>query len=245
MCTASWGFRTGGYHLLFNRDEKRTRSLALPPAIHERSGLAFLAPTDPDGGGTWLWVNAAGVSAALLNFYEADIRGLPTFPRSRGLLLQDLAGSRSTAELREALEGRDLSPYRPFWLLSLDRSSAAALWRWDGQELRDVSPTVQATPFHSTSSFANTEVVAARRAAYEAAQTAPEDLVGLRRLHHHQMPGREAFSICMERPDARTVSLSEVEVSADRVRLAYAARNGTGAAFEVPQMLELPLLHEP
>jgi hypothetical protein len=38
--------------LIFNRDEKRTRGSALPPAWHEAGNRAALFPRDADAGGT-------------------------------------------------------------------------------------------------------------------------------------------------------------------------------------------------
>ncbi|MEM6455145.1 MAG: NRDE family protein, partial [Acidobacteriota bacterium] len=96
MCTATWRAADGGYRLLFNRDERRTRGRAHPPARHRaaRDGTPYLAPTDPDGGGTWLLANAFGVTICLLNGYRLDHDAGPAPAggwRSRGLLVSDLA----------------------------------------------------------------------------------------------------------------------------------------------------------
>ena len=50
MCTVSWVQQTGGYHLLANRDEKRTRGRAFAPAIRECGGVRYVAPIDSDFG---------------------------------------------------------------------------------------------------------------------------------------------------------------------------------------------------
>ena len=73
MCTLSWlPDRAGqGYALWFNRDELHTRAPELAPReLRTADGIAWLAPTDPDSGGTWLAVNQFGVTAALLNDYD-------------------------------------------------------------------------------------------------------------------------------------------------------------------------------
>ncbi|NIP92410.1 MAG: hypothetical protein GWO24_02620, partial [Akkermansiaceae bacterium] len=68
MCTLTWWRGTAGsYEVFFNRDEKRTRSIADPPRVHERDGVRFLAPLDPDGGGTWMLANDRGLLVCLLN----------------------------------------------------------------------------------------------------------------------------------------------------------------------------------
>ena len=68
MCTVTWVHeQAGGYHLFSSRDEKRTRSVALTPELYETSGVRWMAPLDPDGGGSWVAVNEFGFSVCLLN----------------------------------------------------------------------------------------------------------------------------------------------------------------------------------
>ena len=68
MCTVSWLHQPGGYHLLCNRDEKRTRSAALAPTVIETRRRAVTSRRSmPTCGGTWIAVNEFGVSVCLLN----------------------------------------------------------------------------------------------------------------------------------------------------------------------------------
>ncbi|MEX0774229.1 MAG: hypothetical protein WD042_00805 [Phycisphaeraceae bacterium] len=53
--------------MAFNRDELRTRGVALPPVIRDIGGRRVIMPVDPDSAGTWLAVNDAGVILGLLN----------------------------------------------------------------------------------------------------------------------------------------------------------------------------------
>jgi hypothetical protein len=46
-------------------------------------------------------------------------------------------------------------------------------------------------------------------------------IVQLRALHASHLPQRGPFSICMHRPEATTVSYSEVVASAKRITLRY------------------------
>ena len=50
MCTVSWSRNDRGYHLLVNRDEKRTRGAAFAPQVMERGGVRYIAPIDRDFG---------------------------------------------------------------------------------------------------------------------------------------------------------------------------------------------------
>ena len=67
MCTASWLTEGDRFHFFFNRDERRTRAIALPPEQRQAHGVAYLAPIDPDSGGTWFAATERGLILALLN----------------------------------------------------------------------------------------------------------------------------------------------------------------------------------
>lgn len=69
MCTVTWTRTSGGYHLFMNRDELWTRGVAEGPALREGGAVRYLAPIDSDAGGTWIGVNAYGVTLCLLNHY--------------------------------------------------------------------------------------------------------------------------------------------------------------------------------
>ena len=62
MCTVTWHFINDGYELFFNRDELRTRAVAEPPTKATTRGVDYLAPTDPDAGGTWMALSRRGIT---------------------------------------------------------------------------------------------------------------------------------------------------------------------------------------
>src|SRR5207247_9033438 len=49
MCTISFVPKLRGFYLAMNRDEKFTRSTALPPAIIDRAHLSAISPLAPEG----------------------------------------------------------------------------------------------------------------------------------------------------------------------------------------------------
>ncbi len=132
MCTAVAWPLADGYVLAFNRDELLSRPQAHPPALIG----GFLAPLDPEGGGTWLATNPAGLTLAALNVYEAAVQEPQPPVRSRGLLVTDLADARSLAELAARVQAHPhLAHTRPFHLLALTPEPAALDVRWDGRQL--------------------------------------------------------------------------------------------------------------
>lgn len=57
---------------VFNRDEQKSRALALAPAIYDRQGVSVMMPLDPQGQGSWISLNQFGLSLCLLNNYQAE-----------------------------------------------------------------------------------------------------------------------------------------------------------------------------
>jgi len=220
VCTASWLKRDGALRLLFNRDELRTREPALPPEVVESGGTRWLAPRDGRAGGTWIGVSERGVAMALLNRSEGS---RPAQSESRGGLIPDLLPDAEPERLAAALAGRDLSRLAPFRLLTLWRERETGLVvGWDGRRL-EVAETPSGLGLLCSSSLGDERATAARGAVWEAARgsTEPFDLAAHRAFHRDHSPAPSAWSVCMHRDDARSISFSEVELRADGVRLAY------------------------
>lgn len=237
MCTVAWQHRPVGYTLVFNRDEQHARALAEPPQRRiAASGRACLAPRDPQGGGTWLAVNSAGVTWALLNYYAAEVpaQAVPASGvRTRGEIVAQLAGATEPSAVSAILSPERLVAYRPFCLLRVS-SDAAQYWRWDGQRWSGPAP---ATAPLSTSSFQTERVVARRRQLWRGLTMAtPGDL---ERYARHYDACDPAGSVTMERPDARTVSLSRIDVTRHRVGYYYQPKGRGPLGWGGGQWLEL------
>ena len=221
MCTVSWVHRPGGYHLLANRDEKRTRGSALSPAIRECGGVRYVAPIDADFGGTWIAANEFGVSVCLLNGDAVAPHSCTAPPRSRGLLLRELAWETTGADCLLSLRQFDLGRYAPFVLLILEPDQPAILAEWNRERLI-VDPAVAQMPL--TSSSLDSPGVRRHRLKEFARRTGGAERVDpalLYEFHASHAPGRGAYSPCMHREDAETVSFSWVVVTCDEVRFLY------------------------
>jgi hypothetical protein len=232
MCTVSWMFRDAGLRVVFNRDELRSRAAGLPPCVQVAQGVAFLAPVDPVGGGTWIAANGRGLVVALLNHTPGDggvsarVGGQHL---SRGLLVPELIVHHGVSGVCEALPCLSLQRFRPFELVAVDASGDVGHAVWDGVRLGwRVADRVGAA---STSSFATAEVLVARRAAWGevAARAAAGDVAAQDAFHAREDPLHPARGVRMVRPDARTVSRAVVEVGAARVVLAVADLDESGA----------------
>jgi hypothetical protein len=225
MCTVSWLHQNGGYQLLSNRDEKRTRAQAAGPEIKYRDGVRFIAPTDRHGGGTWIGTNELGVSLCLLNGPPAG-----GSYQSRGLLLIELLSAPSFEEARKRLRSAGLLWFAPFTLAILAPGGNTAVMKWDGRRITDIEPRLPLV----SSSLDPQGVHARRRAEFDrrlkaAGEPSPSLLFGFH-LSHGNAP--DAYSPCMHRPDAETVSLSWVKVTKSHIEFFYLpgapCRSGSG-----------------
>jgi hypothetical protein len=185
-------------------------------------------PIDPEGGGTWIGVNDAGVAMTLLN--AGDRRAShPARPRrSRGLVIPSLLANVSASGARRALEELDTTAYWPFRLVVIDRMRAFEA-RWDQERLVIGEDLPLRRPlFFTSSSLGDALVDGPRRALFDeqlAGVTADDDCemaIGRQdAFHRHRWAGRPHLSVSMSRPDARTVSFTTIELRRDRALVTY------------------------
>lgn len=218
MCTVSWIHENDGYRLLCNRDEKRTRRQAIEPQAEQRHGVRFLAPIDGERGGTWLSVNEYGLALCLLN--GACLSGSapahePMALESRGRIPLELVDAMTARAACERLVRIDLTRFAAFTLVLAEPGLPAAVAEWNGQELA-ILP--QAEPFVPlvSSSYEPESVRTWRQAEFRRC-------TGLDDFHRSHAGGANAFSPCMHRDDAETVSHTEIRVTEDHVSLLYSA----------------------
>ncbi|WP_075185619.1 NRDE family protein [Teredinibacter haidensis] len=222
MCTVSWLFEEQRYHVFFNRDEQRTRPKAWAPRRFNADLCSTIMPVDPLGGGSWLSTNTAGITLALLNFYQGHLpKGKLT---SRGQVVQRLSSLVSVSAIENTLHSLTLEGFAPFSLLVFTpdgaRGTEVPMWRWDGMVL---VKQMQGSPLISSARCYD-KVVAARMAIYREAIVSRENKVTVEsfyRLHRLHGDKPSATSICMHREDARTVSFSHIEVSPAHAHFHY------------------------
>ncbi|HMV83090.1 MAG TPA: NRDE family protein [Blastocatellia bacterium] len=217
MCTVSWLHQPDGFELFCNRDERRTRKAALPPQMMELRGVRAIAPRDGDFGGSWISVNEFGLALSLLNLYQAQHKSNREFT-SRGLLLTALADCRSQTELIRRIGEMDLKRFQPFTLLALAPNAAALIVQWDGRACA-IDRNGDARMPLTSSSFDSGKVIEARKQQF--GELPRVDSAALRDFHRSHQPALGAYSVCMHRPDAETVSFSRVKVDSDSVAFSY------------------------
>lgn len=231
MCTLAWGNRRGDLWACFNRDEHRERPQAEEPRLHEGPNGPVAYARDPEGGGTWFAASSCGFAVSLLNNYP--LRGeLPgTAPRSRGLLVTELAGCRSAANAFTRLAELRMEAYAAFHLFLLSGDNAVGM-SWDGSRLifRDL-----AEHFLSTSSFKPDQIPSTRLENWRnlpLEQSGNPDFMAAWMRRSDAENG--AFGVAMDRPDARTVSQILLKSDSSGFRFLYYPRDPRGAGFMDP-----------
>lgn len=225
MCTVSWLHDDDGFHLLCNRDEQKTRLPGAAPQIRTLDGVAVVAPSDGQFGGTWVCVNEFGVAMSLLN---GPLSGSPScgapgtarpagMHRSRGLFLLSLASADSFDDAMDRFWNASLEPYSAFTVVVLEPEHPAGILEWNRTE-KVVLPYGQPYMPLASSSFDPAGVPAARTKQFQAlASHGTPSLAEMLSFHrsHQGEPG--AYSPCMHRNDAQTVSFSWITVNDSQV----------------------------
>lgn len=219
MCTVSFQPTERGFRLAMNRDEKRTRAVALPPEVFRCGGRRAIYPRERNGG-TWLAANDAGLCLALINWHTIE-REPNEQPESRGRIIPALVDAAGARAIVHRLGATPLLNSRPFRLLVFDsRHKAVVELRWDLEKL-----SARHHPWRIQHWFSSGhDEPGAERARGQICATWAASLRGtaaLKNLHASHLPRRGPFSICMHRSDAATVSYAEVNLSDQRATLRY------------------------
>jgi hypothetical protein len=214
MCTVSWLHEEDGLHLLCNRDEKKSRRPAGGPGIHAHRGVRFIAPRDAERGGTWIAVNEFGLVLCLLNAPG------PQATRTRGRVVWDLAAATGIEDASERLAAVDMSSTSAFTLAMVELRRPAIVARWNGFKLA-LGPAGH-VPLTS-SSFDSQAVCDARLRQFDriAGAAGRFDAAALHAFHRSHEPEPGAYSTCMHRDDAETVSFSWITVGVSAIHFSY------------------------
>jgi hypothetical protein len=270
MCTVSFLPKSQGFYLAMNRDEKRDRFAALTPAVVKSGGRRSVFPREPTGG-TWISLNDAGICLALLNWHRVQrepnngalSRGLVV----QGLAEKSTTDEVAVALKKLAL--RNLRPFRLIAVVPGERHVTE--WRWDLQRLTRRDHNWRRQHWFSSgfdepraeverqrvcdAAVAGGDLSAvalakaddpgkretSRRGGRAGVAAGGYSLKWLRELHRSHEPERGPFSICMHRPDAATVSYTEVAVSKRRATMRYKSGASCSNGANVIRTISLAL----
>jgi len=226
-----------GFRVVVNRDEERDRPGAFFPRwrtlSREPHPVRAIWPIDPRGGGTWVGAAEHGLVLCLLNRNPEPPPALPPDLLSRGVIIPGVIGARSAAEALDRLANFELDRFAPFRLVAVEPERAGRRWsggmivheaEWDRTGLRRARQP--GGPVCFVSSGLGDSAAAPRTPLFRELVSASPSPSAQDAFHRHVWPGREAVSVLMSRAQARTVSITTVEVTpraggAPQVRMAY------------------------
>lgn len=225
MCTLTIVPTESGYLAAMNRDELRARPLALPDLFIGHENVRFLSPREASGG-TWIASNERGDLLALLNWNLGAWPGSSASPISRGMVIPQLIAATDAAPKEKNIKQLPLESLAPFRLIGVSWEERTILeGRWDGEKI-EVLTFPWARGHWFSSSLSDERAARERGATSElAAKQWPVGTSWLRRLHRSHAPCAGAFSICVHRPEAATVSYTEVHMERNRVTMSYLTGN--------------------
>jgi Transport and Golgi organisation 2 len=243
MCTVSFLPSRRGFVLAMNRDERKSRVQGLPPRMGLAGSRRCLYPAEPDGG-SWVGINDRGLTLALINWYEKPQRDR-TLSVSRGVVIPRLLRADDIEMAGALLKELPLARINPFRLIAVWLPQAAIReWRWDGKALKALRPGWRRRHWFSSGldeALANRKRMMVVRA--EARSASAETPEWLRRLHRSHAPARSAYSICMHRDEAETVSYTEIAATSRQAKMTYAP--GAPCAGKPKRQRRLPLRPSP
>jgi hypothetical protein len=221
MCTVTFVPRDTGYYFAMNRDEKLSRVAGLPAKKHFIDGRAVLFPSEPNGG-TWVALNDTGSSFALVNWYSVTAR-VPGGAISRGEVIKSVCALNSCDLVAAELERLPLHRINPFRLITVFPAEREIVeFQWDLNRLASKARRWKAQQWISSGLDEKTARLLRGKTFREAQlQQSTGSLDWLRRLHRSHSSHRGAFSTCVHRSDASTVSYTEISVSTNAGRMRY------------------------
>jgi len=141
---------------------------------------------------------------------------------SRGQVVSALAGKSCADEIANGVMNLLLRKLRPFRLIAIVPSKRLVTeWRWNLECLTMRNHEWQRQHWFSSGLDEQRAELERQRVCDAANNGQLESMRWLRPLHRSHMPKRGPFSICMHRPDAVTVSYTEVAVSGKRATMRY------------------------
>lgn len=241
MCTLTVVPLPNRLRLVFNRDELRTRAIALPPQQRRLGGLTGLLPIDPFSEGSWLGINEAGLILALLN-----VNPLPPRPTggegglSRGLVIPALLRHGTLEEALDGLGPLTREQFRPFRLIAIQHQEIAEV-RFEEGQVRTTRGSLAAPLLFTSWGLGDALAEEPRRRLFEEMLGPGCDLAARQdAFHRHSWPERPHLSVCMRRADACTVSCTTLDIHRDRAVMTYHPGPPDEATVGVRSVLSFP-----
>jgi hypothetical protein len=219
MCTVTLTTTEDGIWLVSSRDELHSRVPSLAPQHHQLAELEAIFPVDPEGGGTWVGANAAGIAVSLLNNYPEYHPPLDV-KRSRGQLVTQLLSQVNLEQAIYTLAEQDLRAYGSCTLVGIQHHAQqnnaqpqAYVLTWDGQQVQLEAASIPRLWASSGTHHVKANQHRQRLFKKWCQQHAVVTFENLSRFHLTRNDEASELSVLMHGSAARTVSLTAVNLA--------------------------------
>lgn len=216
MCTVTFIPSGRGFLLTSNRDELVNRP-ASPPRPYRHGGQTLIYPRDERAHGSWIGAGSQGIVACLLNGADEWHAKQAHHTHSRGLILLE---SLQQPQLAAWATDLALQHTEPFTLLhfSLEEEWTGTSLVWDGSQKRLQPISMQTPGIWASATLYPAEIRAAKREKFRllhagTAQPDHHQLIDFHRDERNLFNGMDG--------QLRTVSISQLECTAELVQFAY------------------------
>lgn len=214
MCTVSYIVTENGYTLTSNRDESPERETLPPELWNPSKDVVFEAPRDKEKNGTWIAVDREGRSACVLNgAFEKHTRK-PPYRISRGALIPMAFKADSFFDFWRTA---DFNGMEPFTLILIDDLLQVVKWDGDSASLQFLSKSRpqlwSSATLYSSEEHRQKEIQFFDYLKEEQSRD-PENILDLH-------GATEVNDFILDRPEVRTVSITQIRVSAEEASMEY------------------------
>lgn len=208
MCTVTYLPESGNNFILTSsRDEKASRSPAIPPIVKKIGNKEVLFPQDKGAGGTWIAVDKEGRLVCLLNGAFKKHISDPPYKKSRGLVALDYF---LFAESEIFFKQYELSGIEPFTMIVHDTKLYE--FRWDGKKKYLSQPDINSPHIWSSATLYTDGVIDKRKQWFKEwlikKQTGSVEKI--RKFHHLAGEGDLENAIKVNRGALFTVSITSI-----------------------------------
>jgi uncharacterized protein with NRDE domain len=219
MCTVSFVRVNDAIIITSNRDENIQRENAAAPDFQILTHKKIIFPKDPRAGGTWFAAADNGLVAVLLNGAFKKHIPQPSYRKSRGLILLQIAGADNPLSFFDTLNLDNIEPftvvlYQPALLYEL---------RWDGTDKYKKQLDIAGNYIWSSSTLYTDEIIERRQNLFQQFINTCQEITaeGIQQFHASNNGDDENGFIINRQTGMKTFSITQAVVHSNAVNFLH------------------------
>lgn len=211
MCTVSFIANKESFILTSNRDEDTKRQASFSGEFQLWNGVKLLFPKDPKAGGSWFAMCEKGNVGILLNGAFVSHYSMPSYFKSRGLILLDCLASEQPSSFIRTLVLKEIEPFT----LILFEENTLMEFRWDGEILHAKQLDKQGSYIWSSAKLYSSKTIEQRERLFEDFLTNKKEFSGETIIDFHSSQEVETQNgfVINRGGIVQTLSITQVKLS--------------------------------